>query len=617
MNLRRRTLLIVLLLLLATLLAIELASRWLVYPKFLDLEQEQARRNAELVIEVTNHELEVLAGKPEDWGYWDDTYKFVQDDNPEYIDSNLSQQSQLSLRVNLLGIYDTAGRKVWARAMDLKSLEEFDLDDFTGPALPAHSPFMASEDQPKTRAGLVLTSHGVMLIASTPVLRSLRTGPHMGSLMMGRLFDTRGILRIARQAGLQVSFVPHRGDSIPLPPGQARPDSLVHTPLILRADSRRTYVNTVIFSVDGKPALDLQVSTPRDISAGGRDTLRVALISTGMAGVAIALILLWQLNIGVVVPLSRLSRRLRRIGASDDDVSRLNFNRRDEIGDLAAEFDRMLDRLTDARQRLRQESYRSGASEMAGGIVRDIGNSLSPVQEQIGQPLRLLDQAHTSSMQSLVRELAQPGLSHHRQTELLAVLQDLLGEQAGLLSEARGELRSLRRRLEQMQEKVAEHSRYMAAPGTLAPVLLSELLDLARRRLPEGRARATDIRVADSVQQAPAVAAAREVLLQVLTTLIGQLASLGDGEHHLLRISAGSEIVNDCAVVFLYFDDERPLAEARRLAAEFTQPAPAHPEGSSLAWTENAVSAMGGRLTAEASEGYGGLRVELRLPQAK
>jgi sensor domain CHASE-containing protein len=617
MNLRRRTLLIVLLLLLATLLAIELASRWLVYPKFLDLEQEQARRNAELVIEVTNHELEVLAGKPEDWGYWDDTYKFVQDDNPEYIDSNLSQQSQLSLRVNLLGIYDTAGRKVWARAMDLKSLEEFDLDDFTGAALPAHSPFMASEDQPKTRAGLVLTSHGVMLIASTPVLRSLRTGPHMGSLMMGRLFDTRGILRIARQAGLQVSFVPHRGDSIPLPPGQARPDSLVHTPLILRADSRRTYVNTVIFSVDGKPALDLQVSTPRDISAGGRDTLRVALISTGMAGVAIALILLWQLNIGVVVPLSRLSRRLRRIGASDDDVTRLNFNRHDEIGDLAAEFDRMLDRLTDARQRLRQESYRSGASEMAGGIVRDIGNSLSPIQEQIGQPLRLLDQAHTSSMQSLVRELAQPGLSHHRQTELLAVLQDLLGEQAGLLSEARGELRSLRRRLEQMQEKVTEHSRYMAAPGTLAPVMLAELLDLARRRLPEGRARATDIRIADSVQQVPAVAAVREVLLQVLTTLIGQLASLGDGEHPLLRISAGSEIVNDCAVVFLHFDDERPLAEARRLAAEFTQPAPAHPEGSSLAWTENAVSAMGGRLTAEASEGYGGLRVELRLPRAK
>lgn len=617
MSLRRRTLLIVLLLLLATLLAIELASRWLIYPKFLDLEHEQARRNAELVIEVTDHELEVLAGKPEDWGYWDDTYKFVLNDNREYIDSNLGQQSQLSLKVNLLGIYDTSGRKVWARAMDLKSLSEFALDDFTGPMLPADSPFVADEDQPKTRAGLVLTSHGVMLVASTPILTSLRAGPHHGTLMMGRFFDTRGILRIARQAGLEVSFVPHHGAPVPLPLGEVRPNTLVHTPLMLSLDSRRTYIDTVIFSVDGKPAMDLRVSTPRDISARGREALRVALVSTGLAGLAIALVLLGLLNSGVVVPLSRLTRRVRRIGANDDDVTRLNFDRSDEIGELAKEFDRMLDRLADARQRLRRESYRSGASEMAGGIVKELGEALAPMQEQISQPLRLLDRAHTSSMQTLARDLAQPGLSHHRLTELLAVLQDHLSEHAGLLSEARSELRGLRRRLEQMQEKVSEHSRYMNASGTTSPVFLAELLDQARRRLPEGPALATDIRVDESVQRLPAVAATREVLLQVLTTLVGQLADVDVGEHPQLRISAGIEAIEGRAMVFLRFDDERPIAEARRLVERFKQSMPAQAEASSLAWAENAVSAMGGRLFAEASESYGGLRVQLSLPQAR
>jgi sensor domain CHASE-containing protein/uncharacterized coiled-coil protein SlyX len=617
MNLRRRTLMIVLLLLLATLLAIELASRWLIYPKFLDLEREQARRNAELVIEVTNRELEVLATKPDDWGYWDDTYKFVQDDNQDYIGSNLSEQSQLSLRVNFLGIYDRTGKKVWARAMDLNTLDEFPLGDFTGARLPTDSPFMAREDQPRTRAGLVLTSHGVMLIASTPVLRSARIGPHMGTLMMGRFFDTRVILRIARQAGLEVGIVPHRGGSVRPPPGQTQPISLVHTPLMLRADSGRTYVDTTIFSVDGKPALDLQVSTPRDISAGGRNALRVALTSTGLAGLAIALILLWLLNTGVVVPLSRLTRRVRRIGANDDDVTRLNFIRSDEIGELAGEFDRMLDRLADARQRLRQESYRSGASEIAGGIVKDLGDALAPMQEQIARPLRLLDQAHTSSMQTLLRELAQPGLSHHRQTELLAVLQDHLGDQAGLLSETRSELRGLRRRLEQMQEKVAEHSRYVNAPGTPASVLLAELLELARRRLPDGPALATELRIDESLQRLPAVAASREMLLQVLATLLGQLANFGEGTHQQLRISAGHEVVDGRAMVFLRFDDERPITEARRLVEKFRQAAPAPSEGGSLAWAENAVSAMGGRLYAEASEDYGGLRVQLSLPQAR
>jgi HAMP domain-containing protein len=395
------------------------------------------------------------------------------------------------------------------------------------------------------------------------------------------------------------------------------PNSLLHTPLKLRLDSHRTYIDTVIFSVDGKPALDLRVSTPRDISLRGRSALRVSLLSTGLAGLAIAFILLLFLNSGVVVPLQRLTRRVRRIGANDDDVTRLNFNRSDEIGELATEFDRMLDRLADARQRLRRESYRSGAGEIAGGIVKDLGDALAPMQEQLAQPLRLLDLAQTSSMQTLARELAQPGLSHHRQTELLAVLQDHLGEQAGLLSEARGELRSLRRRLEQMHEKIAEHSRYIAAPATPAPVFLGELLDLARRRLPEGRARAADIGIDESIQRMPAVAAAREVLLQVLTTLLGQLACFGDGEHQRLRISAGSELSDGRAWVVLCFDDERPVTEARHLAEQFQQPVLANPEGSSLAWAENAISAMGGRLLAEASESYGGLKVQLSLPQAK
>ncbi len=615
MDLRRRTLLIVLLLLLATLLAIQLVGRGLIYPKFLDLEQEQARRNAELVLEVTNHELQVLAGKPEDWGYWDDTYQFVIDRNTDYVESNLGMQSQLSLKVNLLGIYDPAGRKVWARAMDLGSLRAFDLDEFTASILPADSPFLANENTPRTRAGLVLTSRGVMLVASTPILTSLRAGPRHGTLMMGRFFDKQVVRRIARQGRLQVDFTPHRGASPPAPADTPRGDALANTPLQMSVDADNSYADTVIFSVDGKPALDLRVSTPREISARGRSVLRLSLLGTGVAGIGIALVLLGLLNSGVVVPLVQLTRQARQIGANDDNMARLQFNRRDEIGALAAEFDRMLDRLADARGRLRRESYRSGASEMAGGIVRDLGESLAPVHEQIGQPLRLLDQVHISGMQALVRELAAPGLSHHRQTELIAVLQDHLGEHGGLVSEARGELRGLRKRLEQMQEKVAEYSRFVAGPGILAPIRLSDALEQALRRQPQAGVGAA-VRIDDSVATQPPVAAAREVLQQVLHTLLDQVGRLGDGGLVPVRISASREDLEGRAMVCLRFDDERPRADAQRLLEQFAQP-PAMPDrGTSLTWAENAVSAMGGRLQAEASENYGGLAVRLLLPQA-
>ena len=126
----------------------------------------------------------------------------------------------------------------------------------------------------------------------------------------------------------------------------------------------------------------------------------------------------------------------------------------------------------------------------------------------------------------------------------------------------------------------------------------------------------TDIRIDESLHKQPAVAATREILMQVLITLIDQLTSAGESSPEHLRISATCERMAGRAMVSLRFDDERPLAHAREQVALFDHPPATQGDGTSLAWAENAVSAMGGQLFAETSDGYGGLTVRLHLPQA-
>jgi sensor domain CHASE-containing protein len=620
MRLRARTLAIVLLLMALALLVAELAARWQIYPSFAELESEQARRNATQVVEFLNHEIETLSGKPEDWGYWDDTYDFVESRDPEYVESNLGIRSQYSLRANLLGFYDRAGRTVWARGLDFATMQPFELDEYTGNGLGTESQFLSHEDEPRVRVGLVASSHGPMLLASTPILSSTREGPSRGTIIMGRFFDPDAVRKVANQAQLQLSLRPHRGKAPPPPRIDPASLRLITSPLVERVTDDTIWFQTVVYSVEGQPTLDVAVGTPRDISARGGRALYVASLTVLLAGVAITLVLLWLLNRSVIVPILRITRHVRRIGGQEDLAARIGLQRDDEIGELATEFDGMLARMAETRQRLFDQSYRAGANEMASGVIEDLRASLEPLKDHVEQPLRLLDRSHTSGMQMLLHELADPGTSRHRVGEIVPMLQDQLNEHAVLLAEARGELRGIRKNLERLQGIVTEYSRFIASPHALEAVPPLEVIEYALRKLPPDLRRRLDVDVDDSLGKSPPVEAAREILQQVANVLLEHAArSAPPGRTLRLRITAGREMDKGRSMVHLRFDDDRPALHPEALGALFDR-ADANAEdvaGLSLPWAANAISAMGGRLSAEGSQPFDGLVLHLVLPRAK
>jgi sensor domain CHASE-containing protein len=620
MSLRRRTLLIVSLLMLATLLAVQLAGRLLVYPSFLALEQEQARRNADRVIEIVNREFALLAPTCKDWGYWDETYQFAKDLNGEYQQTNLDAASQLSLKMNLLAFYDPEGKRLWARGVDLDSKMSFPLDEFSRDRLPADYPLLARDDTPTVRFGLLNTSHGPMLAVSTPILRSDHSGPRRGTLIMGRFLDTDAIQRIAQQTLLRIDLRQTTShEAIRIVP-DVTSQRLAHTNFKFENLDRSTRAETTLAGMDGRPLLDLSIDTPREISATGRAALRLSMICIALAGLAITLILLWLLNRNIVVPLSRLTRLVRRIGDDDGGHARLQLNRNDEIGELGNEFDRMLDRIADARRLLLDESYRAGANEMAGGVINDLREALGPLREQLEQPLRLLDRSQTAMQQPLLHDLAEPDTSRHRQSEIIQLLQDQSHENAVLIAEARSELRGIRKGLEKLQGIVAEYSRFIASSSAAVPVRLEDLIDHAVRKLSiDSR---LEVEIDSSVERAPPVLAPREILQQIVNVLIDQAAKCPPAETQAgrqLRITASVEFKQGRSMLHFRFDDNRAAMSAAEIAKLFNQDRQSDHDahGLGLPWAENAVMAMGGRLYAEPSQPFDGLVLHLLLVRAK
>jgi nitrogen fixation/metabolism regulation signal transduction histidine kinase len=333
-------------------------------------------------------------------------------------------------------------------------------------------------------------------------------------------------------------------------------------------------------------------------------------------------ILLWLLNRSILIPVSRLTSVVRGIGAGDDDHARLRLTRNDEIGDLGNEFDRMLDRIADARRRLLNESYRSGANEMAVGVINDLREALGPLREQLEQPLRLLDRSQTAAQQPLFHELNDPATSRHRQTEISQILQDQSHENAILIAEARSELRGIRKALEKLQGIVAEYSRFIASSSAAEALPISDLICQAVRKMAPANQMALDVEVDSSVERAPPVLAAREILLQVINVLIDQSAKSRITETQMrrqLRITASTELTQGRSMVHLRFDDNRAAMDNEEISALFNRDVRTGEDshGLTLPWAENAILGMGGRLYAEASRPYDGLVLHLLLVRAK
>jgi sensor domain CHASE-containing protein/predicted nucleic acid-binding Zn-ribbon protein len=624
MRLRTRTISLVFFFVTLAALSLTLTGRYYLYPKFIQLEDEQAIRNANIGLELLNSEVNFMADRPPDWGYWDDTYQFVLDRNREYITSNLEAGSQISLQANLIAIYDRQGNKVWARAMLLDSQEIISLDEYELKKLPLSHPMLSHEDSPTTRAGIMNSSYGPIFLASTPILHSDRTGSSQGTFIFGRLFDPAKIRRIATQAGLELTLSPHIAGKIELRPASRKKEfaRLQHTPLIISRTDKLTQVTTTLFSIDDKPIIDMLVSMPSDITKRGKKTLDGITIAIFLAGLFLSLILTYLLNRSVIAPISRITKHLAHIGNQEDIAARIKLERNDEIGDLANEFDQMLQRLSDTRKRLFKQSYQSGASEMASGVIQDINKNIQPLRENIELPISLLDRAHTSTSAGLIHELADIKVGNHRFIEITQQLMDLNNEQALLLAEARSEMRRLRIDIEQLQEVISDYSKFISQASDTGVVSVSSLLNTASKKLSADEKKLLTIDIDPAVYRVAPAAASPNLLQQVINVLLDHYVSAAEqlaATPLHLRITCRTEVTQGSARLHFCFDDDR----ARMTNDEFSQYLSENwsnaniETGLNLPWAETAVTSMLGKLYAEPSQLLDGVAIHLILPRAK
>jgi two-component system NtrC family sensor kinase len=570
-------------------------------PSFATVERQSARTDMARVVYAVHRELDLLDISALNWGNWSDTYRYMQDRNPEYVALNLYPAAISSMKIDALVLIGSDGRYVFAAAYKPNTNEPIDIDFVTRGELPADHPWRAPLRTGSSVVGLIGTNRGAMLAALSPVLDGNGRGQNRGAVLIGRLLTDAEVSRIGEQAQTKLTMADLRGaGAAALPPGATRhgPDALDELPTV-------TNVYRTLDDIYGRPLIRLQCEVPRTISAGGRKTVAYAIGFLLAAGAAVLMVLLIELNRSVLSPLSRITRHAVAIGEHDDTRVRLNLERTDELGTLAREFDRMMDRLVAVRRELVDRSFESGVAEMASGTLHNIGNAMTPLAVDVTSLRDRLRAAPTADVELAAAELEQTTNEPSRQADLVRFLRLTSLELAETVQVAETEAATIARQAQAVQAALAEQSNFRRVGALVEAVSVAELIEHSAELVPETLRRHLAVEADESARAIGDVCLPRSTLQQVCQNLIVNAAeAMRETGRDVGALQITAEILPgpDRDRLHLRFRDEGIGIAAENLERIFergfsTKPSATN-SGIGLHWCANALNAIGGTIHA-------------------
>lgn len=320
--------------------------------RFAKLEERESNLNVERVRNTVEEQYAYLQSKLQDWAYWDDAYKFVQDGNKPFRDSNLTDNALPNLKIHLLIYTNEAKEIVAALQYDLDQQKPTPVTSEIKKLVSPDSTFLTFASLQDSHSAIVDLPEGPMLIVSKPVITSEQKGPAKGALIFGQLFN-RSLVdkleKVTRLKLIHVRAVEAKDDLKAYLDTNSAPGTIG---LNRFSDSEiRGY--TTFFNQDNKPSIVVRADMPRELMAQGRSTINYFIGALSIVGLVFGLVMLFLLERTVISRLVGLAKTVVDIGTSKQDGGRVEVRGNDELTEVSRSINSMLGTIEERSKKLK------------------------------------------------------------------------------------------------------------------------------------------------------------------------------------------------------------------------------------------------------------------------
>lgn len=393
MTLRRKAILIVSLIVGLQLALLHVVFSHTLLAGFANVERDRVEQNLVRVERAIDDVIANLSSITLDWGYWDDTYEFIQNRNPEYIASNLDTDSVMALDLDHVLIFDSQGKLAFGGSMSADRSHVEVVHSLVFDAVSAHSYLLKGQSEGDARSGVLRTSGNALLFSIAPVLTSERAGPAVGTIVFLRELTDKRIQNIAETAAVQLSAM--SALSVEHEAGFQNFSRSGKKHQLIELDNNRILAFGLIDDIDRNPALYYRINQDRDVFRQGIEAARTVstlLLLSGIAGLLFTLLAIEQV---IVRRLSRFNQFLQQLSHDGDLSRRLDLSRggKDELFSVGSEINHMLEVLEGAQSELAKTGEQAlCASKTKTEFMANMSHEIrTPMNGIVGLTEMLLD----------------------------------------------------------------------------------------------------------------------------------------------------------------------------------------------------------------------------------
>lgn len=338
------------------LLLLYLPMRQILIKSYADLEEQTMFRNVQYVLSQISTTIEDLNRIATDYASWDDTYRFMETLDQDYVDSNYIDSTYSNNQLNVIMLIDNSGKVTYANAYDFNK-ETFISIPEQLQVLDPDNPLLTPIRSEKNVAGLLVAGSQPMFVASRPILTSSSEGPSQGALIMARFLDDAMVAHLVET--VQMSFeAAYTADPALDPQLRAVQNTMLtqDVDVLVQPETQEVIAGyAIVNDIYDNPAIILRTLSPREIHAQGRVALDYLGVAILLAGVVFSGAMWWLLGRLVLARLSEFRADVTHIGVlggTGDFSSRVPVRGTDEFSQLGITVNVMLDNLEQSQKEL-------------------------------------------------------------------------------------------------------------------------------------------------------------------------------------------------------------------------------------------------------------------------
>lgn len=386
----------------------------------------------------------------QDWSGWDDSYNFINDLNPTYIQSNLEPAIFAEAKLSLLVYFDPEGRYKIGRFYDAAQQQFIPIPKALESYLQPTSSLTHHNLCTPFCTGIISIPEGYLAISSRPILKSTKKGPARGAIIMGRFFGKNELSKISQVTDLNVTLF--SSSEILGDPALKN----IYTELdsgkkvfIQPINDREIAGYTFLRDINDKPVGIFKAIMPRNVWQEGIKTSDFYILCFLVAGFIIFVLIWIVVKTSIIDRLLKVSNEVVEIGNNSKFASRVTLSGKDELSDLSQSVNNLLQIIETSQNELENRvRVRTEELENINRNLRDEIFKREKAEEQLRDGEKILDHmVHHDALtglpnKALFNELLNRALADAKRTKRqLAVLfldldrfkkiNDVLGHQAG------------------------------------------------------------------------------------------------------------------------------------------------------------------------------------------